>query len=95
MIYQVICIAATLITTSYALLPVVDLSGNDWVIVNSNGSVRANSTVPGQVQLDLLRSKLIPEPMYRTNDDTSAWIAYDSWTYSKAFILPPSPQTTG
>ena len=37
--------------------------------------------VPGDVQLDLLRNKLIPEPFYRDNENRLQWIENADWEY--------------
>ncbi|MGC1872846.1 MAG: glycoside hydrolase family 2 protein [Acidobacteriaceae bacterium] len=39
------------------------------------------ATVPGDVQLDLLRNKLIPEPFYRDNEKKLQWIENADWEY--------------
>jgi beta-mannosidase len=39
------------------------------------------ATVPGDVQLDLLRNKLIPEPFYRDNENKLQWIENADWEY--------------
>ncbi|MGB6304986.1 MAG: glycoside hydrolase family 2 protein [Acidobacteriaceae bacterium] len=43
------------------------------------------ATVPGDVQLDLLRNKLIPEPFYRDNENKLQWIENADWEYRTAF----------
>jgi beta-mannosidase len=37
--------------------------------------------VPGDVQLDLLHNKLIPEPFYRDNENKLQWIENADWEY--------------
>ena len=37
--------------------------------------------VPGDVHLDLLRNKLIPEPFYRDNENKLQWIENADWEY--------------
>jgi len=39
------------------------------------------ATVPGDVQLDLLRNELIPEPFYRDNENKLQWIENANWEY--------------
>ncbi|MHB1935902.1 MAG: beta-mannosidase [Acidobacteriaceae bacterium] len=39
------------------------------------------ATVPGDVQLDLLRNKLVPEPFYRDNENKLQWIENADWEY--------------
>ncbi len=39
------------------------------------------ANVPGDVHLDLLRNKLIPEPFYRDNENKLQWIENADWEY--------------
>jgi len=41
--------------------------------------------VPGDVHLDLLRNKLIPDPFYRDNEAKLQWIEDASWEYRTTF----------
>ncbi len=46
--------------------------------------------VPGDVHLDLLRNKLIPDPYYRDNEAKLQWIENASWEYRTT--IPVSAQ---
>jgi beta-galactosidase/beta-glucuronidase len=39
------------------------------------------AVVPGDIHLDLLREKLIPDPFYRTNEARLQWISNADWEY--------------
>jgi beta-mannosidase len=41
--------------------------------------------VPGDVHMDLLRNKLIPDPYYRDNESGLQWIEDGDWTYRRSF----------
>ncbi len=41
--------------------------------------------VPGVVQTDLLRNKLIPDPFYRDNEKSLQWIGLTDWEYQTEF----------
>jgi beta-mannosidase len=41
--------------------------------------------VPGCVQTDLLRNKIIAEPFYRDNEKTLQWIGLEDWQYQTSF----------
>jgi beta-mannosidase len=41
--------------------------------------------VPGLVQTDLLRNKLIPDPFYRDNESKLQWIGLNDWEYQTEF----------
>jgi len=41
--------------------------------------------VPGVVQTDLLRNKLIPDPFYRDNEKGLQWIGLEDWEYQTEF----------
>lgn len=44
--------------------------------------------VPGDVHLDLLRNKLIPDPFYRDNEAKLQWIENAAWEYRKTLTVP-------
>jgi beta-mannosidase len=48
---------------------------NDWL----------PATVPGDVHLDLLANKKIPDPFYRDNEAKLQWIENESWEYRLSF----------
>ncbi|RZK41977.1 MAG: glycoside hydrolase family 2 protein [Pedobacter sp.] len=41
--------------------------------------------VPGEVHLDLLSNRLIPEPFYRDNEKKIAWVEKENWEYKTTF----------
>ena len=45
--------------------------------------------VPGDVHLDLLRNKLIPDPFYRDNEAKLQWIENADWEYRTTFRRRP------
>ncbi len=45
--------------------------------------------VPGNVHLDLLRNKLIPDPFYRDNEAKLQWIEGASWEYRTTINITP------
>ena len=47
------------------------------------------AVVPGDVHLDLLRNKLIPDPFYRDNVSAVQWIEDADWEYRKVFLCTP------
>jgi beta-mannosidase len=49
--------------------------GNGWL----------PATVPGDVHLDLLANKKIPDPFYRDNEAKLQWIEKESWEYQLTF----------
>ena len=48
------------------------------------------ATVPGDVHLDLLANKKIPDPFYRDNEAKLQWIQNESWEYRLNFDVAPS-----
>ena len=46
------------------------------------------ATVPGDVHLDLLANKRIPDPFFRNNEATLQWIDKASWEYQLNFDVP-------
>jgi beta-mannosidase len=47
------------------------------------------ATVPGDVHLDLLKNKQIPDPFYRDNESKLQWIQDASWEYRVNFAVTP------
>src|SRR5579883_1285869 len=43
------------------------------------------ATVPGDIHLDLLANKVIPDPFYRDNEAKLQWIENASWEYRTDF----------
>ncbi|MGB8258862.1 MAG: glycoside hydrolase family 2 protein [Terracidiphilus sp.] len=48
------------------------------------------ATVPGDVHLDLLANKKIPDPFYRDNESKLQWIEQESWEYRLSFDVSPA-----
>ena len=46
--------------------------------------------VPGDVHLDLLANRLIPDPFYRDNEAKLQWISAADWEYRTSFDAPPA-----
>ncbi|HSU18892.1 MAG TPA: glycoside hydrolase family 2 protein [Acidobacteriaceae bacterium] len=51
------------------------------------------ASVPGVVPLDLLASRLIPDPFYRDNEKSLQWIGLTDWEYRKTLTLSPAQLT--
>ncbi|HEX6880305.1 MAG TPA: glycoside hydrolase family 2 protein, partial [Terriglobales bacterium] len=51
--------------------------------------------VPGVVQMDLLRNKLIPDPFYRDNESKLQWIGLSDWEYQTEFNVDPATLQRG
>lgn len=64
-----------------------DLHQN-WHFRKAGDSTWYEATVPGVVQLDLLRHSVIPDPFYGTNEDSIQWIEREDWVYETVFDLP-------
>ncbi len=47
------------------------------------------ATVPGDVHLDLLANKKIPDPFFRDNESKLQWIENESWEYRTTFDVTP------
>jgi len=48
------------------------------------------ATVPGDVHLDLLANKKIPDPFFRDNEAKLQWIENESWEYRLSFDVTPT-----
>ena len=67
----------------------VKLNGR-WLLQSGNDEPTIPATVPGDVYLDLLKAKQIPDPFYRDNEKQLQWIGETNWTYSRTFRIPAS-----
>lgn len=63
------------------------LGGAAWQLRNSNGTVAVQATVPGSVQLNLMRQGVIGDPYAGFNDVLTQWVALDNWTFSSSFSV--------
>jgi len=59
-----------------------------WMLRQASTDRLMPATVPGVVQQDLLRQKLIPDPFFRTNEDSVQWVGEEEWTYELRFTVP-------
>jgi beta-mannosidase len=57
--------------------------------VAADAPVWRPAQVPGNVHLDLLRNKLIPDPFYRDNEAKLQWIENAEWEYRTTIQAPP------
>jgi len=48
------------------------------------------ATVPGDVHLDLLANKKIPDPFFRDNESKLQWIEQEGWEYRLNFTVAPA-----
>ena len=46
--------------------------------------------VPGDVHLDLLRHKIIPDPFFRDNESKLQWIGEAAWEYRVSIQVAPA-----
>ena len=56
--------------------------------VLSGGSVQLNATVPGDVNDELMKAKLLPDLLVGTNSMEARWVPQYEWRYQKSFVLP-------
>jgi beta-mannosidase len=54
-----------------------------------------DAEVPGMVQMDLLRNKLIPDPFYRDNEKSLQWIGLTDWEYQTEFNVDAATLSRG
>src|SRR5258708_28831947 len=57
--------------------------------VSADAPVWRPAQVPGDVHLDLLRNKLIPDPFYRDNEAKLQWIENADWEYRTTMQTSP------
>lgn len=66
---------------------------NNWIISqvskNEEEQKRFPAKVPGNVQLDLIRANIIPDPFIAQNNEQSKWIPKVEWDYDNELQLDP------
>ena len=67
----------------------IDLTGT-WQFRQQGSQKIYNGQVPGYVQTDLFRNKIIPDPYFRDNEQKVQWISDTGWVYEKYFNIEPS-----
>ncbi|MDX1942103.1 MAG: hypothetical protein SFU99_16185, partial [Saprospiraceae bacterium] len=60
----------------------------NWRFRKAGDNTWYEATVPGVVQMDLIRHGVIPDPFYGTNEDSIQWIEREDWVYELTFDLP-------
>jgi beta-mannosidase len=74
-------------------------SGWRFHALNDNGHPGVEqwhpAEVPGLVQMDLLRNKLIPDPFYRDNEKSLQWIGLTDWEYQTEFEVDAAALARG
>jgi len=88
-IFILICIFGCLPALALPPRAVVLHSGWRFHALNDSGHAGAeqwhDAEVPGVVQMDLLRNKLIADPFYRDNEKSLQWIGLTDWEYQTEF----------
>ncbi|KZP13865.1 glycoside hydrolase family 2 protein [Athelia psychrophila] len=90
MLLKSISLSLVFISSSLAQ-KIVDLSGKHWTLTDQQGNVSIPGAVPSNAYLDLFAAKVIPDPLYGTNEINTAWVAFTNWTYISAPISGLSP----
>ncbi|MCP1301504.1 glycoside hydrolase family 2 protein [Chryseobacterium sp. S0630] len=64
-----------------------NLSSENWQFRNSKDQNWLPAKVPGTVHLDLMNSKVIPDPYQDENEKKVQWIENDDWDYQTVFTV--------
>ena len=56
-----------------------------WQFKQQHKAVWYPAQVPGEIHVDLLNNKLIPDPFYRSNEKDLQWIEKENWEYQTTF----------
>ncbi len=67
-----------------SLAAAIDLNGR-WQFKATDEPRWRDASVPGVVQMDLLRLGLIPDPHYRDQELDAQWVERKEWEYRRAF----------
>lgn len=64
-----------------------NLSSEKWQFKNSKENKWLIGTVPGTVHLDLMNSKMIPDPYKDENEKKVQWVENEDWDYQTSFKI--------
>ena len=82
--------------TRVAAAKCVSLDGGGWSLQASNGTEMAsNVSVPTDAHGALLAAGVIDDPYFRFNDARYAWVASESWTFSRPLPTAELLRVTG
>ncbi|MFI5453296.1 glycosyl hydrolase 2 galactose-binding domain-containing protein [Pedobacter sp. UC225_61] len=59
----------------------------NWSFQEQDDAKWYPAKVPGEVHVDLMTNKLIPDPFYRDNEKKLQWIEKENWDYKSAFSV--------
>lgn len=62
----------------------------NWIFQEQDDAKWYPAKVPGEVHLDLMANKLIPDPFYRDNEKKVQWIEKENWDYQTTFNVLPN-----
>jgi len=62
----------------------------NWIFQEQDDAKWYPAKVPGEVHLDLMANKLIPDPFYRDNEKKVQWIEKENWDYQTTFNALPN-----
>ncbi len=77
----------------FALLPLLGFSqqsislNEGWTFSQTHKNTWYEAQVPGSVQRDLIRHKVLPDPFYGTNEKLLQWVEDENWDFKKTFIV--------
>jgi len=63
---------------------------SNWIFQEQDDAKWYPAKVPGEVHLDLMANKLIPDPFYRDNEKKVQWIEKENWDYKTTFNVMPN-----
>ena len=61
-----------------------------WQYERKGGGESGIATVPGDIYMDLLNNKQIPDPFYRDNEEYLQWIGDSEWSFQRTFTMSAS-----
>ena len=86
----------TSVGTRVAAAKCVSLDGAGWSLQASNGTeMISNVSVPTDAHGALLAAGIIDDPYFRFNDARYAWVASESWTFSRPLPTAELLRVTG
>jgi beta-mannosidase len=88
--FRLLCVAGLVCGLASATESIPLNSGWEFRQTDGKDTAWRPAVVPGCVHLDLLRSKLIPDPFYRDNEAKLQWIENADWEYRSTIAATPA-----
>ena len=72
---------------TFSQQPIVIELNEGWQFTQTGKNEWRDAEIPGSVQRDLIRHKVLPDPYYGTNETKVQWPENENWDFKKTFTV--------